>query len=90
MLGEVARGEEVLATKRSIASRVGAGVAVGRGSADIGLATVGTAVLGPGAVRVSGVRTAGGLAITAVGALVTWARGTPGATAEPVPVESVG
>lgn len=38
-----------------------------------GIATVGTAVLGLGVCTVSGVVMAGGLAITAVGALVTWA-----------------
>ncbi|MDQ1069406.1 HGxxPAAW family protein [Streptomyces canus] len=38
-----------------------------------GIATAGTAVLGAGVCTVSGVWIAGGLAITAVGALVTWA-----------------
>ncbi|MFL5998292.1 MAG: HGxxPAAW family protein [Streptomyces sp.] len=38
-----------------------------------GIATVGAAVLGLGMCTVSGVAMAGGLAITAVGALVTWA-----------------
>ncbi|MEU9329537.1 HGxxPAAW family protein [Streptomyces canus] len=38
-----------------------------------GIATAGTAVLGLGVCTVSGVVMAGGLAITAVGALVTWA-----------------
>lgn len=38
-----------------------------------GIATVGTAVLGLGVCRVSGVLIAGGLAVTAVSVLVTWA-----------------
>jgi hypothetical protein len=38
-----------------------------------GIATVGTAVLGLGVCTVSGVVMTGGLAITVVGALVTWA-----------------